>query len=295
MTMKTKLKSLSASNAATCYASSCGRVTLYHADNLTVLPDLRADLVVTSPPYNLGGRPWEHLGHWKAGDITGGKGKWENGCDANGVEYGEHQDAMPWAEYVEWQRETLRALWNCLGDAGAIYYNHKPRVIGVNLWTPLELIPEEVAIRQIITWARPGGVNYNLTAFVPTMEWVMLLAKPEYRLKSRGVSGLGDVWRMNPERNEHPAPFPVALPAKAIESSECETVLDPYMGSGTTGVAAIRAGKRFVGIEKDAGHYEAAKARIINELRQGDLFHSLHNAIGHPTGGRNLTPKPENE
>ncbi len=61
------------------------------------------------------------------------------------------------------------------------------------------------------------------------------------------------------------------------------------MGSGTTGVAAIRAGKRFVGIEKDAGHYEAAKARITNELRQGDLFHSQHNAATH-TPGANEKP-----
>ena len=257
--------------AATCYASSCGRVTLYHADNLTVLPDLRADLVVTSPPYNLGGRPWAHLGHWKAGDLTGGKCKWKRGCDANGVEYGAHQDSMPWTEYVEWQRETLRMLWNCIGDVGAIYYNHKPRLIGTKLWTPLELIPEEVTLRQIITWARPGGVNYNMTGFVPTKEWVLLLAKDGFRLKSRGVSGLGDVWRMKPEKNPHPAPFPLELPAKAIEASPCETVLDPYMGSGTTGIAAIRAGKNFVGIEKDATHYAHALDRIQRELAW-DLF-----------------------
>lgn len=254
------------------YASSCGRVTLYHADNLAVLPDIRTDLVVTSPPYNLGGRPWAHLGHYATGQATGGQSAWQGGCDGSGVNYGEHADNMPWPEYVEWQRETLRALWNCLSDTGAIYYNHKPRVVGTRLWTPLELLPPETTLRQIITWARPGGVNYTPTAFVPTMEWVMLLAKDSYRLKSTGVSGLGDVWRMNPERNEHPAPFPVSLPAKAIEASNCETVLDPYMGSGTTGVAAVRAGKRFVGIEKDRAHYETALQRITNELAQGDLF-----------------------
>lgn len=270
-----KLESSTGSNPLPCYASSCGRVTLYHADNLTVLPHLRADLVVTSPPYNLGGRPWAHLGHWKAGDLTGGKCKWKSGCDANGVEYGTHQDAMPWPDYVEWQRETLRMLWNCIGDAGAIYYNHKPRLIGTKLWTPLELIPEGVTLRQIITWARPGGVNYNMTGFVPTKEWVLLLAKEGFRLKSRGVSGLGDVWRMNPEKNPHPAPFPLELPAKAIEASPCNVVLDPYMGSGTTGIAAIRAGKNFVGIEKDAAHYAHALDRIQRELA-GDLFR--HNA-----------------
>lgn len=241
-------------------------VTLYNADNKDVLPDVRADLVVTSPPYNLGERPWPHLGHWKSGDSAGGKSKWKNGCDANGVNYGDHDDAMPWAEYVEWQQATLRLLWNCIGESGAIYYNHKPRVVGVKLWTPLELVPAEITVRQIITWARPGGVNYNPTSFVPTMEWVLLLGKENYRLKSRGVSGLGDVWRMNPERNEHPAPFPVALPANAIEASECETVLDPYMGSGTTGIAAARAHKDFIGVEKDKRHFDNACDRIRREL-----------------------------
>jgi len=49
------------------------------------------------------------------------------------------------------------------------------------------------------------------------------------------------------------------------------------MGSGTTGVAAVRAGKRFVGIEKDRAHYDTALVRIKNELAQGDLFHG-HNS-----------------
>jgi DNA modification methylase len=50
------------------------------------------------------------------------------------------------------------------------------------------------------------------------------------------------------------------------------TVLDPYMGSGTTGIACIRTGRRFVGIEKDPAHYATALKRITDELAQGDLF-----------------------
>jgi len=241
--------------------------TLYHCNNLDVLPEIRADLVITSPPYNLGSGPWKRLGNWKPGDSPGGMSKWRNGSDAGGgIQYGEHNDAMPWPEYVEWQQATLRLLWNCIGESGAIYYNHKPRVIGAKLWMPLELLPPEIILRQIITWVRPGGMNFNPTAFVPTMEWVMLLAKPDFRLKSRGASGIGDVWRMNPERNEHPAPFPVALPANAIESCECETVLDPYMGSGTTGIAAARLHRNFIGIERDTAYYKMACDRIAHEL-----------------------------
>ncbi len=50
------------------------------------------------------------------------------------------------------------------------------------------------------------------------------------------------------------------------------TVLDPYMGSGTTGIACIRTGRRFIGIEKDPTHYATALKRIKRELAQGDLF-----------------------
>jgi site-specific DNA-methyltransferase (adenine-specific) len=53
---------------------------------------------------------------------------------------------------------------------------------------------------------------------------------------------------------------------------EGATVLDPYMGSGTTGVACIRTGRRFLGIEIDPVHFETACERLTNELRQGRLF-----------------------
>ena len=54
--------------------------------------------------------------------------------------------------------------------------------------------------------------------------------------------------------------------------SEGATVLDPYMGSGSTGIACVRTGRRFVGIEKDPTHYATALERIKSELAQGDLF-----------------------
>lgn len=50
------------------------------------------------------------------------------------------------------------------------------------------------------------------------------------------------------------------------------TVLDPFMGSGTTGIACIRSGRKFIGIEKDAKYFEIAKERIRKELQVGRLF-----------------------
>ena len=258
-----------------------GNATLYHGDNAEVLPLLgTVDAVITSPPYNIGAAPWERLGHWKPGDSAGGKSKWKNGSDGGGgIQYGTHVDAVPWPEYVAWQRGLLSALWLKLSDKGVIFYNHKPRVIGAKLWTPFELVPDEVVVRQVIVWARPGGMNFNPTAFVPTHEWVMMLAKPDFRLRSKGASGLGDVWQMTPDRNEHPAPFPVALPEKALHAIEAETVLDPFMGSGTTGVACANLGRRFIGIELDRKFFDMACRRIEDAQRMADMFaHEVRDA-----------------
>lgn len=249
-----------------------GNATLILADSREVIPTLApVDIVVTSPPYNLGNAPWARLGHWRPGTPSGsgGRAKWKQGAaGGEGVEYGAHQDALPWPEYVAWQQEVIGLLWDRLTPTGAIFYNHKPRVIGTRLWTPQELVPPHVETRQIVVWARPGGMNYSPAAFVPTHEWVMVLARPDFRLKSKGVSGLGDVWQMKPERNDHPAPFPLDLPAKVMEAVPGAAVLDPYMGSGTTGVAALRAGRTFTGIEIEPKFFDMACKRIEAEVRQ---------------------------
>lgn len=251
-----------------------GDATLYLGDCRDILPKIdRADLAVTSPPYNLGNAPWEHLGNWKTGDAAGGRSKWKNGSDAGGgIQYGAHTDNMPWPDYVAWQRGVIRELWRITSPSGAIFYNHKPRVIGAKLWEPTELVPPGVTHRQTIIWARPGGLNFNPTAFVPTHEWIMLLAHMPFRLKSKGVSGLGDVWRLAPDANAHPAPFPVSLPLHVLEATTGATVLDPFMGSGTTGVAAAQKGRRFIGIELDERHFEQACRRIEEAYRQPRLF-----------------------
>lgn len=242
-----------------------GRAVIYHGDCAEVLPLVPdVDAVVTSPPYNIGGAPWLHLGHWKQGDSAGGRSKWKNGSDAGaGIQYDAHEDALPWPDYVAWQRRILSAL---MLKAPVVFYNHKPRVIGGRLWTPLELVPNDVPLRQIVVWARPGGLNFNPTAFVPTHEWILVLAREDWRLKSKAASGLGDVWSMAPERNPHPAPFPEGLPARAIDASGARSVLDPFCGSGTTLIAAKRAGCSAIGIEKSERYCEMAARRLSQEV-----------------------------
>jgi DNA modification methylase len=79
-----------------------------------------------------------------------------------------------------------------------------------------------------------------------------------------------DVWEMAPEsatRVGHPAPFPVELPQRLIDlyTYKGDLVLDPFMGSGTTAVAAVRTGRHYVGYDTDASYVEAARARIAEE------------------------------
>ena len=231
-----------------------GLVCLYHGDCMDLLPLVgEVDLIFTSPPYNLGG-------------MGQGTGKWKYPALADG--YADHTDDMPIEEYEAWQQAVITACWAALSDTGAIFYNHKPRLQAGEVWLPLRLNPG-FPLRQIITWARAGGMNFNPTAYVPTYEWIMVLAKPAFRLKSKGASGVGDCWQVTQESgNPHPAPFPIGLPARAIETTGPRVVLDPFAGSGTTLVAAKAAGVRAIGIEKSERYCEMAIAR----LAQGSLF-----------------------
>lgn len=85
-----------------------------------------------------------------------------------------------------------------------------------------------------------------------------------------------NVWSMPPNDRsktfEHPATFPIQLASDHIVSwsKECDTVLDPFMGSGTTGVAAIKSGRSFVGIELDPTYYYDAAGRIFSEIEVTD-------------------------
>jgi DNA modification methylase len=61
---------------------------------------------------------------------------------------------------------------------------------------------------------------------------------------------------------------------QAIEwaAKDASTILDPFMGSGTTGVAAVQMGRKFIGIELDAGYFDIACRRIEQAQRQADMF-----------------------
>lgn len=256
------------------------------ADALEVLPLLEAgsvDCVVTSPPYNLGnttGGGFPAVGHYDpAGGYAGrgGGGKWRRASMPGGIGEGYigFDDNMPHADYVKWQKLCLTRMWLTLGPDGAIFYNHKPRVMACRLVTPFEYIPDGLMqhVRQVVIWARAGGINFSPAFYVPTHEWITVIARDEFRLKSKGASGVGDVWRIPQESNpDHPAPFPIDIPLTVIETTDRETYCDPFAGSFTTAVACIRTNRRCIAIEKERKYFDKGVDRIKRELARNVLF-----------------------
>jgi modification methylase len=221
------------------------------------MPDESIDVVVTSPPYNLKNSTGNGM---KAGTKSG---RWANNPLQNG--YKGHSDNMPHDKYVKWQRECLTEMMRLLKEDGAIFYNHKWRVQRGVIQDRADII-EGFPVRQIIIWRRAGGFNFNPGYFVPTYEVIYLIAKPKFKL-AKGANGHGDVWEFTQEmKNAHPAPFPVELPFRCIESTNAKIILDPFMGSGTTAVATKRLGRNFIGIDISPEYCQQAEERLDSEL-----------------------------
>jgi site-specific DNA-methyltransferase (adenine-specific) len=243
-----------------------GDATLYMGDCRDILPTLgRVDVTFTSPPYNMGLVPGGNgRGMYRPGANNKG-GRFRDG-------YGIHSDALPQDEYDAWQRECLRLMFDISNLA--VFYNHRPRVEHGRLRAPLSF-DYGIPLRQVIIWDRGTGIDVNLRAFCTRQEWILLFAKPEFALCDHSTSGRGDVWRFSPEfdRNGHPAPFPVKLPLTAIESvAGADLVLDPFMGSGTTGIACAKLGRKFIGIEIEPKYFDIACRRIEEVYRQPRIF-----------------------
>ncbi len=232
-------------------------VTLHHGDCLDVMstmPDESVDIVVTSPPYNMGLVPGGNgRGMYRPG-ASNKAGRFREG-------YGEHDDAMQQDDYDSWQRRVLAECWRVARLA--VFYNHRPRVEHGVLRDPLGN-DFGIPLRQRIIWNRGTGIDVNLRSFCTRGEYIFLFAKPDFKLASHSASGMGDVWDLGIETGvkDHPAPFPVSLPSRCIEATGAQSVLDPFSGSGTTLRAASDYGIRGVGIELSEKYCSQAVRRL---------------------------------
>lgn len=228
---------------------------------MRTMPDESVDLIVTSPPYNLKNSTGN-------GMKDGRGGKWANAALING--YANYDDCMPADEYAKWQRDCLTEMFRLLKNDGAIFYNHKWRV-QAGLLQDRQDIVSGFPIRQIIIWRRKGGINFNAGYFLPTYEVIYMITKPDFKL-AKGANSYGDVWEFTQEmKNPHPAPFPIAMIDRIIQSTNAKIVLDPFMGSGTTAIAALQNDRYFIGIEKSQEYVEMANRRIAENDRQSQM------------------------
>ena len=233
---------------------------IHSGDCLAIMREMPSEsikTVVTSPPYNIKqstGRGFERSpgGWWQTPRLVEG--------------YDAHDDAMPHGAYVDWQRECLAEMLRLLRPDGAIFYNHKWRTQGGLLQDRQDIVGG-FPVRQVIIWERSGSVNCNPSYFAPNYEVIYLIAKPDFVVAEGRAWGC--VWRMHHALdNPHPAPFPLSLPDRCIRAAGEGVVLDPFIGSGTTALAAIANGQEWVGIEKSAAYVAQAEERIERERRR---------------------------
>lgn len=216
------------------------------------LPAESISCIVTSPPYNLKNSTGN-------GMKNGNGGKWPKAALQKGYE--SHSDEMPHDEYVKWQRDSLTAMMRVLTNDGVIFYNHKWRVQGGLLQDRHDIV-DGFPVRQIIIWKRAGGINFNPGYFLPTYEVIYMICKPDFKL-AEGANKMTDVWEIPQARgNEHPAPFPVEIAQRCIEASPGGIVLDPYMGSGTSAIAATILNRDWIGIEISEKYCNMADTRV---------------------------------
>ena len=106
-------------------------------------------------------------------------------------------------------------------------------------------------------------MDFDEGYFLQAYEVVYLIAKPDFRLADK-ANALGDVWLIPQEpANPHPAPFPVELAQRCINSTTGKIVLDPFIGSGTNAIAAEAARRDWIGMDISQDYCKLARERIM--------------------------------
>ena len=214
-----------------------GAAELYLGDCRDVLPTIGAvDAVVTDPPYGIGFKP--NTRSTGANDVYAGG---HFGTDFAPI-HGDCEAFDP-APFIKWPA----ILWGA--------NNYAARLPDSNGW---------------LCWYKSGGiVGFKMSEC--ELAWTNVLGSTRY---------IDHLWHgfkrasQNGDRVNHPTEKPVEVMKWCIGHlpAPANTILDPFMGSGTTGVAAVQMGRKFIGIERDEGYFEIACRRIEQAQRQSDMF-----------------------
>jgi len=214
-----------------------GDATLYLGDCREILPTLpRVDAVITDPPYGIGA---DASMHKSSGTVVG---------------HGHRRAAKRTYERTDWDaappdRDLINQIVG-MADVQVMFGGNYFELPPAKCW---------------LVWDKRTNGNFADCE----LAWTNL-DKPvrKFELLWNGFARAG-----NEERFDHPTQKPVAVMQWCIEQAGMpETILDPFMGSGTTGVAAVRLGRKFVGIEREPRYFDIACERITNAQRQESLF-----------------------
>lgn len=219
---------------------------------LKTMPEKSVDMIFADPPYNLSGK--NHITCINGRKVSCNKGAWDIVADIDKFNY-------------DWIKECMRVL----KDDGTIWISgtlHNHPSVGVLLkkmgfW-----------IINDIVWFKPNATpQLQPNRLAPSTEIIWLASKSKkYYFNYEKAKELNkgkqmrNLWIISAKKHitKHPTEKPEELLDRIIllGSKEGDTILDPFMGSGTTGVVAKRLGRHFIGIEIDEEYFNIAEERI---------------------------------
>jgi site-specific DNA-methyltransferase (adenine-specific) len=245
-----------------------GDCTLYNDDCLDVmsgLPKGSISSIITDPPYCSGAATEANKG-----------AATHQGLRSESIRSGERfswfgSDNMTTAGLV-WLLRAVAVQGDRLTDAGGSLLAFCDWRMAINLAPAME--SGGWRLRNLCIWNK-GHFGLG-TGFRPQHEMIIHLTKRAPAFHHMGYGNVLDCPRTERLGQEHPTQKPIGLMRALVEVTAPSggTVLDPFMGSGTTGVACVKLGRKFIGIEKDteSGYFDIACRRIEEAYAQGDLF-----------------------
>lgn len=230
-------------------------------DTLRKMTDNSVDLVVTSPPYNMNLR------------IRKGKYCSRQIVKELSTKYTEFPDNLPLEEYNKFHTEVLKEL---IRVSDIVFYNIQ--IVTGSKRSIFKMIGDlSDFLKDIIVWDKKYGQPAIQSQVLNRRTELILVFEKDYpisrqfRKKGNFTRGtLGDLWVINRERSgkeSHGAVFPQELVKKILTnfSQEGDLIYDPFMGTGTTAVAAKKMNRNFIGSEISTAYIEIAKQRLQGE------------------------------
>jgi len=246
---------------------------IYNIDCLECMKQMADDSVdccVTSPPYNVGLY------------VSNGKYAKRNNSQRNGQAFNKYKgdmvDQRTMEEYFDWQCQCIDEMLRIC--KGVVFYNIQ--MVTGNKVALLKILGKYAEhIREVLIWDKMSAEpTANPGTLMSEYEYIIAFEKGDCKARQFKVMNatpgiLSNILRIGKNReNEHRAAFPLQLPQTLIHyfTNEGATIFDPFMGSATTAIAAIKEKRHFIGTELNKEYFDKAVRRIKAEQAQLTLF-----------------------